>query len=77
ISRAKSKLVLVGSRSIFDLFATDEEVFASAQLWKNLLADTCTELLWNGSVDTIPVQVWGNVPSSLPATPPSTITAAR
>jgi superfamily I DNA and/or RNA helicase len=33
ISRAQRKLILVGSRSIFDLFATDEDVFASAQLW--------------------------------------------
>jgi superfamily I DNA and/or RNA helicase len=63
ISRAKSKLVLVGSRAIFDLFPTDEDVFASAQLWKNLLADTCTQLLWTGSFEGIPVQVWGNVSS--------------
>jgi superfamily I DNA and/or RNA helicase len=61
ISRAKSKLVLVGSRSIFDIFPTDEDVFASAQLWKNLLADTCTQFLWSGSFEGIPVQVWGNV----------------
>ncbi len=61
ISRAKSKLVLVGSRSIFDIFPTDEDVFASAQLWKNLLADTCTQPLWSGSFEGIPVQVWGNV----------------
>lgn len=60
ISRAKQKLVLVGSRSIFDLFATEEDVFASAQLWKNLLAETCTVLLWEGERDGIPVQVWGN-----------------
>jgi hypothetical protein len=63
ISRAKSKLVLVSSRAIFDLFPTDEDVFASAQLWKNLLADTCTQRLWSGSFEGIPVQVWGNVSS--------------
>ena len=60
ISRAKSKLILVGSRSIFDLFATDEDVFASAQLWKNLLEDTCTVPLWEGEREGHQVQVWGN-----------------
>ena len=65
ISRAKQKLVLVGSRSIFDLFATDEEVFASAQLWKNLLEETCTQRLWEGERLGIAVQVWGNQPASV------------
>ncbi len=62
ISRARSKLILVGSRSIFELFPTDEDVFESAQLWKNLLEETCTVLLWEGAFDDIPVQVWGNRP---------------
>ncbi len=60
ISRAQRKLILVGSRSIFDLFATDEDVFASAQLWKNLLEETCTVLLWGGEREGHRVQVWGN-----------------
>ena len=62
ISRAQRKLILVGSRSIFDLFATDEHVFASAQLWKNLLEETCTVLLWDGEREGHRVQVWGNAP---------------
>ncbi len=66
ISRAKNKLVLVGSRSIFELFPTDEDVFESAQLWKNLLEDTCTVLLWEGERDGVPVQVWGNQSTSVP-----------
>ncbi len=60
ISRARQKLILVGSRSIFDLFATDEDVFASAQLWKNLLEDTCIVPLWEGMREGYRVQVWGN-----------------
>jgi hypothetical protein len=64
ISRAQRKLVLVGSRSIFDLFATDEDVFASAQLWKNLLEETCTVLLWEGERAGHQVQVWGNAAKS-------------
>ncbi len=71
ISRARSKLILVGSRSIFELFATDEEVFQSAQLWKNLLEDTCTVPLWEGVRDGFPVQVWGN--RSKETIPPQTV----
>ncbi|TXG81473.1 MAG: DNA helicase, partial [Thermomicrobiales bacterium] len=62
ISRAKQKLILVSSRSIFDVFATDEAVFVNAQLWKNLLEETCTVPLWEGERHGHRVQVWGNVP---------------
>ena len=60
ISRAKEKLVLVASRSIFSLFSPDEAAFANAQLWKSLLRHTCTTLLWEGSQSNHLVQVWGN-----------------
>jgi superfamily I DNA and/or RNA helicase len=63
ISRAKRKMVLVASRNIFTLFSPDEETFANAQLWKNLLRRTCTQLLWEGEREGKRVQVWGNVPS--------------
>lgn len=66
LSRAKEKMILVASRSVFELFSADEEVFANAQLWKNLLYRTCTVPLWQGKVDGIGVAVWGNAPSSLP-----------
>ncbi|MBA2518922.1 MAG: hypothetical protein H0V24_04605, partial [Chloroflexia bacterium] len=64
LSRAKRKLVLVAARSIFALFSPDEEVFANAQLWKNLLHHTCTVLLWAGEVDGERVEVWGNSPAA-------------
>jgi superfamily I DNA and/or RNA helicase len=51
LSRAKRKMVLVASRSIFSLFSPDEETFANALLWKNLLLRTCTALLWEGERD--------------------------
>jgi hypothetical protein len=60
ISRAKEKLVLVASRSIFSLFSPDEDAFANAQLWKSLLRRTCTTLLWEGQIAGHNVQVWGN-----------------
>ncbi len=63
LSRAKRKMILVASRSVFNLFSADEETFQNAQLWKNLLRFTCTELLWEGEREGHRVQVWGNVPS--------------
>jgi hypothetical protein len=61
ISRAKEKMILVASRSVFSLFSPDEEAFSNAQLWKNLLRRTCTALLWEGELVGHNVQVWGNV----------------
>jgi hypothetical protein len=60
LSRAKRKLVLVASRSIFEVFSPDEVTFANAQLWKDLLRRTCTVPLWSGERNGYPVQVWGN-----------------
>jgi superfamily I DNA and/or RNA helicase len=59
LSRAKRKMILVASRSIFSLFSTDEETFANSLLWKNLLLRTCTELLWEGEREDKRVRVWG------------------
>ncbi len=69
LSRAKEKLILVASRSIFELFSADEETFANAQLWKGLLRHTCTVPLWSGERDGYRVTVWGNVPT--PVEPPT------
>jgi superfamily I DNA and/or RNA helicase len=60
LSRAKHKMILVASRSIFQLFSADEETFAHAQLWKNLLRETCTVPLWQGERGGHRVEVWGN-----------------
>jgi hypothetical protein len=60
ISRAKRKMILVASQSVFSLFSPDEEAFANAQLWKNLLRRTCTVPLWSGAVEGVRVEVWGN-----------------
>ena len=67
LSRAKRKMVLVASRSVFSLFSADEETFSHAQLWKNLLRRTCTTRLWSGerpgTRGPIRVEVWGNGPA--------------
>ncbi|MGN6673497.1 MAG: DEAD/DEAH box helicase, partial [Thermomicrobiales bacterium] len=60
LSRAKKKLILVAARSIFTLFSADEETFANAQLWKDLLRYTCTVSLWRGERDGQQVEVWGD-----------------
>jgi hypothetical protein len=62
LSRAKQKLILVAARSVFELFSSDEETFANAQLWKNLLRRTCTVPLWRGERHGHLVEVWGNQP---------------
>jgi superfamily I DNA and/or RNA helicase len=58
LSRAKRKMILVASRSIFSVFSPDEEVFLNSQLWKNLLR-TCTTPLWEGERGGKRVMAWG------------------
>jgi hypothetical protein len=53
-------MILAAFRSIFSLFSPDEEVFANAQLWENLLLRTCTTLLWKGERAGRCVEVWGS-----------------
>lgn len=57
LSRAKRKMFFVASRSIFQLFLTDEERFANLPLWKNLLR-VCREKIGEGKVACQRVQVW-------------------
>lgn len=60
LSRAKQKLILVASRSLFDLFSADETFFSNSQLWKNLLRRVCTTQVWAGERDGVRVEVWGS-----------------
>ena len=60
LSPAKQKLIVVASRSVFTLFAPDEDGFENAALWKNLLRRTCTNLRWSGERDGVGVEVWVN-----------------
>jgi superfamily I DNA and/or RNA helicase len=58
LSRAKRKLILVASESVFSLFSPDDEAFANSLLWKKLLR-TCSTLLWEGERGGRRVAVWG------------------
>jgi len=69
LSRAKRKMILVAAQSVFSLFSADEETFANAQLWKNLLRRACTVKLWEGERDGHRVTVWGNAPLQRGAPP--------
>lgn len=61
LSRAKRKMILVASRSVFNTFVTDEDLFQNTLLWKRLLRRTCTIDLWSGERHGHQVKVWGNV----------------
>lgn len=50
LSRARRKLILIAAQTVFDLFSPDDEVFANALLWKNLIRRTCTDELFKGHV---------------------------
>jgi hypothetical protein len=60
LSRAKEKMIVIASRSVFEVIATDEETFSNAGLWKSLLRRTCTELRWSGDIDGSTVVVRTN-----------------
>jgi superfamily I DNA and/or RNA helicase len=60
LSRARKKLILVASASVFSTLSSDEETFANARIWKDLLRRTCTVPLWSGERLGHRVEVWGN-----------------
>ena len=60
LSRAKKKMILVASRSVFSYFSPNEELFQNSLMWKNLLRRACTTLLWEGKPEGVSVRVWGN-----------------
>lgn len=62
LSRAKAKLVLVASRSMFELFSADDETHANALLWQNLLCRRCVVPLREGKREGVGVQVLGTLP---------------
>ncbi len=59
LSRAKKKLILIASHSIFELLPTDDALFGHAQFWKNLLRRACTEKLHSEVRDGHKITVWG------------------
>jgi superfamily I DNA and/or RNA helicase len=70
LSRAKRKMILVASRTIFELFSPEEEAFQNSLLWKNLLQRTCTTNLWRGRWGNQEVAVWGSQLNETTGSPP-------
>ncbi len=60
LSWARKKIILVASRTVFDLFSAGDETFQNALLWKNLLRRTCKTSLFIGKIQGHEVEVWGN-----------------
>ncbi len=52
--------MLVASRAVFELFSPDEEPFAGALLWVNLLMRPGTSRLWEGLGAAGGGHVWGS-----------------
>jgi hypothetical protein len=59
LSRAKRKMILVASRSIFEYASVDEQAFNNAQIWKNLLRRSCKTELLKTILEEISVVVFG------------------
>ncbi len=59
LSRAKKKLVLIASRTIFEYVSTDDTGFENAQIWKNLLRRACRERLYEADIDGHEVAIYG------------------
>jgi hypothetical protein len=55
----RCQLILVASRSIFELFRADEETFTHSQLWKNLVKGMCSDRMWAGQCAGRQVKVGG------------------
>ena len=62
ISRAKTKLIVVASESVFDYLPTDEQSFNDSAIWRNLREKACTLPIWNGVIDGHRVEVRVNPP---------------
>lgn len=59
LSRAKRKMILVASRSIFEYASINDEVFKNSQIWKNLLRRACKTELYRSDVEGREVIVYG------------------
>jgi hypothetical protein len=62
ISRAKSKLVVIASESVFSYLPTDEASLNNSALWRNLREKACTITLWSDEIDGHRIEVRANPP---------------
>jgi len=60
LSRARKKVVLVVSRSVFEMLSTDAAIWEASLAWQALRRRFATRLLWQGERAGSGVTVWGN-----------------
>ena len=59
LSRAKHKVIVVASTQVLDYIASDADIQAQSQSWKNYRQQWCTEVLWEGTYQAHWVSVRG------------------
>jgi superfamily I DNA and/or RNA helicase len=57
VSRPKRKLIVVASRSVFDLMPADLDAYERGCLWKRLRHEAEARVLWQGSIQNHPVVI--------------------
>lgn len=62
ISRARQKLIVIASRTIFDVIPARDQLLADLQIWLQMERDVCIEPIWWGQIDGIRIDVHGNIP---------------
>jgi predicted RecB family nuclease len=62
ISRARAKLIVIASESVFDFLPADETALRDSAIWRNLREKACTIPIWSGEIEGHHVSVWGNPP---------------
>jgi predicted RecB family nuclease len=62
ISRAKTKLIVIASESVFAYFPTDEASLNNSALWRNLREKACTITLWHDEIMGHQIEVRANPP---------------
>jgi hypothetical protein len=58
VSRPKKKLIVLASRTLFDLIPCDLDEYERASLWKHLRRECGKSLLWNGKVSNQSLSVY-------------------
>ena len=57
ISRAREKLIVIASRTVFEVIPTSDRLLGDMQIWRQLRDDVCTLPIWSGSVDGHTVEI--------------------
>ena len=62
ISRARKKLIVIASESVFDFLPSDEASLVNTAIWRNLRDKACTVPVWAGQFEGYRVNVTASRP---------------